>query len=147
TVEMDRFASLRPPSYGGAMVAGQIGAGQQGVGGLGVAGLGALGGGLGALGVGGGFGGLPANANPVGNTFNNRYQLGQLGGFGQQGGNLGWMMNQNNNDATANTLMNGTNFSQNRLTYEELQQRRKNLNEAKEKAAKVGSAVAALDPA
>src|SRR5262249_53451630 len=109
TVEMDRFASLRPPSYGGAMVAGQIGAGQPGVGGLGALGVG-----------GGGFAGnpgLPPNFNPALTTNGsiNRYQFdvfskganqfGLQGGgqLGQQGGNAGWMMNQNN-DGVANTL-------------------------------------------
>src|SRR5262249_20984488 len=147
TVEMDRFASLRPPSYGGAMVAGQIGAGQPGVGGLGALGVG-----------GGGFAGNPGLPPAlITNGLNNRYQLGVFNGanqlglqgggqLGQQGGNAGWMLNQNN-DGVANTLMNTANFSQNRLSYQELQQRRQNLKEAKEKAAKVGSAVAALDPA
>jgi hypothetical protein len=138
TVEMDRFASLRPPTYGGAMVAGQI-TGP------------AAGGGAGAAYV-------PPNANlpMMTNGSINRYQLGvfngtnqlgfQGGQFGQQGGINTWGMNANN-DGTSNSLTNTMNFAPSRLSYQELQQRRQNLKEAKDKAAKVGSAVAALDPA
>src|SRR5262249_28543351 len=143
TVEMDRFASLRPPTYGGAMVAGQMGNGQVG----GVGGIAGFGGG----GINPGFF-PPANGLVVpGNRYQNGVNLGQLGlqggQVGLQGGTNNTLMQQTpnvNNDGTANTF----NFTQNnRLTYQELQQRRQQMKEDKEKAKRVGSAIAALDPA
>jgi hypothetical protein len=118
-VEMERFASLKPPVYNAAFLRAPM------------MGLGALGGGLGALG--GGLGGAffrpqlpkaPGQQDPedelgpprIGFMSFNRYQLGRL------------------NDGAP---ING------RLTYEELQRRRQ---EAKDSACKVGSAVARLDP-
>jgi hypothetical protein len=147
-VEPELFASLRPPTYGGALVAG----GQIGVGGgnAGVAGIGGIGGLGGFAGLGGGqanlgnlggatwpgkdadegvardpmrgrfFGGLGLLG---GNRYQGAGQAGLQGGqAGQQGGQAG------------------------RLTYEELQRRRQERSAAKDTAKKVGSAVAALDP-
>src|SRR5207302_317718 len=53
TVEPERFASLRPPTYNGAMVANNMGVGG---GGVGIGGIGGFGGGLGGYrGLGGDF--------------------------------------------------------------------------------------------
>jgi hypothetical protein len=150
TVEPDLFASLRPPVFSGdmgnAMQPPAAAAAQPG-------GLGAIGamGGQANLGVGGGFqGGFPFFANPYANTFTpaNRYnfmngQLGNLGGqFGQQGGQAGL------NPQIANgAVLNNFNGDQgnNRLSYEQLQQRQQQLAESKEKAKNIGSALAAID--
>ncbi len=45
-----------------------------------------------------------------------------------------------------NDLQNSINFNNGKLTYEELQQRRQQLRQAKENAKKIGSAAATLDP-
>jgi hypothetical protein len=147
TVEPDLFASLRPPVFGGDMnennqaAPGQANLGAMGGGALGA--LGALGGGLGAQGgaigqLGGqanlGFGGGQLGMNPYfmnGLNPANRYNTinGQLGGFGNLGANPNF-----NNDNNSN-----------RLTYEQLQQRRQELTAAKQKARAVGSALAAVD--
>jgi hypothetical protein len=134
TVEPERFASLRPPEYQGALTPGNaIQGGGRGipVGGLG--GLGALGG------FGGGFGGLPAMgaAGALGGGFNQFGGQGQLGGqWGQQGGQF----NRYQMPGVSGLAQS------NRLTYEELQGRRKERPEAKAEAKKVGSALAAIDP-
>ena len=73
TVEPERFASLRPPTYEGAMAPSQPGLG-------GIAGLGGFGGIGGGFGVGGGFAGFGGNAGGGGPPGIN-------GGFVQQGGN------------------------------------------------------------
>jgi hypothetical protein len=114
-VEPDQFASLRPPTYNGGMdnnAAPVAGAGMP-------AGMGGLGGAMNPFGLGGGMPGNPA-------AFVNRYnlgnnQFGNLGGqFGQQGGNPF-----------------GANGENRKLTYEELQQRRQELREAKDNAKKI----------
>jgi hypothetical protein len=143
-VEPEKFASLRPPVFGGALAnAVQIAAGQvpqQPMGGLGLAGGG---GGLGGGGLGGGMNPGYMNTN---NFAFNRYQLGN--GFGQMGGQFGQQGGQNGlqggmNDATSNTL----NFQNNgRLTFDQLQQRRQEQQAARANARKVGSQLAALDP-
>jgi hypothetical protein len=142
TVEPERFASLRPPAYQGALTAGNANLGGfGGVGGLGV--MGALGGAAGMLG--GGFNQLGMQGGFQGN-FQGHVNLGvggglvgmaQLGGqWGQQGGSFNRYQVPGLNGLA----------QQNRLTYEELQERRKEQKEAKAEAKKVGSAVAALDP-
>jgi hypothetical protein len=141
TVEPERFASLRPPMYGGAITnPGQAVA-------------------VGSPAQGGGLGGLPGvqQAMPVNpNAFMgnngtlglNRYQqgLGQFGNiaggqFGFQGGNT---INFNgqvlNNDNNANLAAN------NRLNFEQFQQRQQQQQASRDQARKVGSALAMLDP-
>ncbi|MFL5242257.1 MAG: DUF4139 domain-containing protein [Gemmataceae bacterium] len=155
-VDSERFASLRPPIYGGKMVNRESGA--PGHVGLGLAGLG-LGGGLAGLGGGGlgggGLGGIPIDRKGIprfpgqgrsvddegdgggplgGMASGNRYQQGRRQGY--QGGSTA---RGDEDDANANP---GTN----RLTYEEWQKRRKEKEEAKSDAKKVGSALARLDP-
>jgi hypothetical protein len=134
-VEPERFASLRPPEYQGPMTnqAGNLG----NLGGQGFQNLGAGGGqpgfqggfqGQGNMGMGGiaGFGGQ------------NLGQFGNLGGqFGQQGGN-------SNRYQLGNNLAQGQGF--NRLTYEQLQQRRQGRDKARDEAKKVGNAIAEFDP-
>src|SRR5262249_59654492 len=106
TVEPERFASLRPPTYGGAMTnpAGERGAGGQ-------AGGPGLPGGANAtnLGFGGGIGNWQGNPGAQGGMVMmngaafNRYQfngqLGNLGGqWGFQGGNSAIALNGQCND-------------------------------------------------
>jgi hypothetical protein len=152
TVEPERFASLRPPMYGGAIT----NPNQPGLGALGV--LGPSGGG----GAAGGIGGMPANPaqwgqNGVmimnGSVPFNRYQMGQFGNLGGQFGNLGAQfgfqggnaMNFQglNNDFTNNTL----NIANNpKLNFEQFQQRQQEQRANRDKARKLGSAIAMLDP-
>src|SRR5262249_6216807 len=84
TVEPERFASLRPPSYSGALTRSRVDEAMananpppmSGNGGLtGIAGMGGLGG-IGGLGLGGGLGGMPA-PNPLPRAPMNRYQNGR----------------------------------------------------------------------
>jgi hypothetical protein len=135
-VEPDRFASLRPPTYEGPLAnnAGNLGVGGgiAGMGGLGLTGmaganqLGVQGGGqlgqLGNLGVGGG-------------------QLGQFGNLGGQFGQFGGQVNRYQNGVPG-----GQAVTPNRLTYEQLQERRKERDKAREEAKKTGSAIADFDP-
>jgi hypothetical protein len=154
TVEPDLFASLRPPVFSG-----DLGNNVQPGGGLGVqGGVGNLGGALGAQGgvigqMGGqanlGFGGGMMGVNPyLMNTLPpaKRYNMGfvQLGGqLGQLGGQLGQLGGQVLN--TNNSINFNYNNDNNRLTYEQLQQRQHELAAAKDKARKFGSALAAID--
>jgi hypothetical protein len=145
TVEPERFASLRPPEYQGALTPGNAiqggGRGMLGVGGGfgGLGALGALGGGAGALGGGFAPGMMPGN-------FQGQNNLGVGGGIvgqGQLGGQWGQQGGQFNRYQMPG--FNGL-AQQNRLTYEELQERRKEREGAKAEAKKVGSAMAAIDP-
>lgn len=137
-VEPEKFASLRPPVFGGAITDNQN-PGQQ------------------AQGQGNN---LNFNPQRIG-------QLGQLGQFGQQGGmnlggqggfqggfqggmnfglNNGWNGSVDNNNL--NRFQNGINplmFQNARLTFEEMQTRRQQQEVARTQAKRVGSAVA-LDP-
>jgi hypothetical protein len=124
-VEPDLFASLRPPSYQGALAVGQA---------PNFANPGQFGGPIPGPNMQTG-----ALVNPM-NAGLNRYQqgLGQNGGFAQFGGQLGQNFNGNGNNDN-NTL------PTNKLSYNELQQRRQQLRQDKDNAKKVGSAVA-LDP-
>jgi hypothetical protein len=122
TVEPELFASLRPPTYQGALNGGQIGnptaVNPQ-------PGLGQVGQGYGQFGN---------------NAFRNVQQNpGQLGGLPVQ--NAQQMLNQNNE------AQNGVNFNpvNPKLSYEEMQQRRQQIRQNKDNAKKIGSAVA-LDP-
>ncbi len=128
TVEPELFASLRPPTFSGALnnpaqptapmpVAG-IPAGGPAPGGVG-------GGGMGPGGWANNF--TPANRYNFGANASGQQMAGIQGqlGFGLQNGN-----NDNNN---------------NRLTYEELQQRRQQLAVVRDKAKSVGSALAAIN--
>jgi hypothetical protein len=116
TVEPELFASLRPPTYQGALNGGQIGNPT-------------------AINPQGNPGQLGQN---FGNQLGNRYQQNgsQLGGLPLQ--NAQQMLNQNNDN-------NGFNFNTAKLTYEELQQRRQQIRQNKDQAKKIGSALA-LDP-
>lgn len=120
TVELERYASLRPPNYGGAMT--NPGAGIGGIGG-GVHGA------QGALGFAGGNN--LANLGFAGG--NNRYQGGQ---WGQQGGP------RLNNVNVAEDENGSAPPPGNRITFEELQRRRKEKEDAK----KAGGKIAGADP-
>ncbi|HVS34092.1 MAG TPA: DUF4139 domain-containing protein [Gemmataceae bacterium] len=124
TVEPELFASLRPPTYQGAMNGGQIG-------------------GFGGGGFQFGGGGFPGangqnwGAQNAGGRFNNPNSPQQNGA---QLGNIAQNMNPNNNDNG-----NFNNSVNNKLSYEEMQQRRQQLRQNKDNAKKIGSIVA-LDP-
>jgi hypothetical protein len=136
TVEPEKFASLRPPVFGGAMTnAPQVAQAQLPTGVGGAANLGFGGGNMGF--GGGGLAGV--NRYQVNNLINLGNQFGQQGGLGLQGGNNSFNFN---NDA--NTLMLQQNAG--KLSYEELQNRRKQQQEAKGAARAVGSRLAGLDP-
>jgi hypothetical protein len=156
TVEPELFASLRPPTFSGALT----NPGQPMPPGV-AGGLGNLG----ALGVQGGVNlgmvGGPQAWNPAllnGATSVNRYnlnfafgaQFGQQGGgqFGQQGGGqlgqqAGMMGMQGQNSINGN--FDNNSLPNNRLSYQELQQRRQQQVVAREKAKNLGSALAAID--
>jgi hypothetical protein len=142
TVEPERFASLRPPAYQGAMAVNNVNLGGGNLGGGNLGALGALGGAAGALG--GGFA-----PGMVQGNFQGQNNLGVgggvvgFGGMGQVGGQWGQQGGQFNR-----YQMPGLSAlaQSNRLTYEELQERRKGQQEAKAEAKKVGSAMAAIDP-
>ncbi len=142
TVEPERFASLRPPTYSGALTNMR-----QPAAGFGGAVLGALG----ALGAGGGIagnGGAGINAEEIAqqvrqqqfmmqNGLINRYQLG--GQFGNLGGQIGF---QGGNVGGQNG--DGTNVANNRLSFDQLQQRKQEVQNKRDQAKRVGSAM--LDP-
>jgi hypothetical protein len=149
TVEPERFASLRPPTYNAA-VPGNNNPGMAG-GALGGA-LGGAIGGFGGFGQNGGFNQFGFQGGMAGmNPFVNRYQLGNQfgfqGGFGNLGlgqfGMQGQIGGQGGNGD--NNLSNG--LANNRLTYEQLQQRRKEQQVVRANARRLGSSIAALDPA
>jgi hypothetical protein len=127
TIEPELFASLRPPTYQGALNGGQLG--QAGGGGLGQAGGFGQGGGLMPPGV-----TVNSSINPYQNTTV------QLGGLRMQQAQGQAILNNNDFQNGANP-----NFDNNRLNYEQLQQRRQQLRDNKDKAKKIGSVVA-LDP-
>jgi hypothetical protein len=128
-VEPEKFASLRPPMYEGPL------AGCQGNLGGGMMGMAGLGGGF------QGFNQVGAQAGFQGN-FQGAANLGVGGGiigaqqFGQQGGSVNRY--QKGGFASAEGL--------NRLTYEQLQERRKEREQAKAEAKKMGNAIAEFDP-
>jgi hypothetical protein len=127
TVEPELFASLRPPTFSGALTAG----GMQG----GIGGGGFQGGGI--------QGQNPAwGANSVNPT--NRYNVNGNSFAGSSGNNFNQMGNfaQGQNGAF---LQNGMNNDNNKLSYEELQQRRQQQAQVREKAKSLGSALAAID--
>jgi hypothetical protein len=115
TVEPELFASLRPPTYQGALNGAQLG---NQVGGLQL--------------------GNPAtNPGQLGQNWanaRNQQNPGQIGGLPLQ--NAQQALNLNNDNG---------NFANNKLTYEELQQRRQQIRQNKDNAKKIGSALA-LDP-
>ncbi|HEV8062691.1 MAG TPA: hypothetical protein VGP68_22615, partial [Gemmataceae bacterium] len=132
TVEPDLFASLRPPTYNGALA--NVPQGMA---------VGTVGNSLNPFANPGFNFNNVASANS-GINFN-RYQ-GQLGGQSQLGGQVGMQAGL----ATPQLMQLGTQnpFSNdfNRLTFEELQKRRQGQQESKEKARNVGSMLAANDP-
>jgi hypothetical protein len=174
TVESERFASLRPPTYNGALTNDRmaaVGAMNQGFGGQGNN-LG-FGGGIGGGGLmgfgGGGFGAnVQAGMGQLGNVGNLGGQWGLQGQFGMQGGNRyqnntinpNFALGAGNNAQVAGQNApaqnpngdNNTNFFNNRLTFEQLQERRNQQNaekgKAMDEAKKVGSKLAEqkLDP-
>jgi hypothetical protein len=138
TVEPELFASLRPPTFNGALNLGGLGALGGQVNNFGLpGGLGGLGAGGGVIGVQGG----QANLGGMGNGNSalaplNRYNLGN-GQLGIQGGG---------NFGGGQFGLQGGNFNgPNRLTFEQLQERRQEQQPDKEKAKKIGSALAAID--
>jgi hypothetical protein len=121
TVEPELFASLRPPTYQGALNTVQPGfAGNQ---------LGQLGGGQ--------FGQVGGQGNPS-NVYGQN--LARMNGLPMQQAQQALV---NNNNDFQNSI--NPNFDNNRLNYEQLQQRRQQLRDNKDKAKKIGSVVA-LDP-
>jgi hypothetical protein len=148
TVEPDLFASLRPPTYGGALNPANPAVAQGQPGGAGMPPpnmpMGNTNFAPNQLGFGGGFqGGQWGLQGGAGNTpFFNRFQMGngtgqfgmQGGGqFGQQGGQFGFLNNGNNDN------------NNNRLSFNELQQRRQQQQQARDQAKKVGAGLA-MDP-
>src|SRR6185437_1315053 len=141
-VDPARFASLRPPEYQGPLANYQNNVPAGGLGGIGgIAGLG-----------GQGFNQLGANGGMQGN-FQGQGNLGAGGGIagfggqqlGQQGGFQGSFQGVPfNRYQTNNAFVQAQGF--NRLTYEQLQERRKERENAKEEAKKMGSALAEFDP-
>jgi len=154
TVEPERFASLRPPTYNGAMTNERASANARapftqftGIGGLGIGGIG----GLGALGA----GGLPAGGNSAG--FG-----GGVTGFGGQFGFQGLnryqgAMARNQVGAPAGAMeaeedpsVIPTAAANRRLTYEQWQERFKERKGERQKdvdeAKRVGAQIASLDP-
>jgi hypothetical protein len=130
TVEPDLFASLRPPTYQGALNGAPGGANLGGLPGLG------LGGGLGQQGaaqVGQNSGQVGQNFGQLGNSANffNRYQQNGV----QIDPTTGLPFNANNDGNSANP----------KLSYDEMQQRRQQMRQNKDNAKKLGSALA-LDP-
>jgi hypothetical protein len=119
TVEPELFASLRPPTFSGALnPTAQTGVPAPPA----------------VVGQGGFQGGGPG----WGNNFNpaNRYNFGGQGGnFNMPAQNGQFLGNNDNNNLGVNT----------RLSYEALQQRRQAQNEARDKAKSLGSALAAID--
>jgi hypothetical protein len=176
-VEPEKFASLRPPAYNGALTSDAVAAMRQ------AGGLGQQGGNLGFAGFGGGgwnqpFGfaggaGIQGQGNFTQNSIN---QFGNLGGqWGQQGGNnryqnsanpmnpMGQVPNFNVNNlapqpqAVAQNQDNNNDqqiaqqlLANNKLTYEQLQQRRKQQeverNKNMDDAKRAGAILTNLDP-
>jgi hypothetical protein len=133
TVEPELFASLRPPTFSGALtnpaqpMAPPLPGGGGGFGGQGSP----VGGTNPAWGA---NPQMPVNRYNLGNgSFN---QLGVQNTAGIQGQNQQFFQNGNNDNN------NGLN---NKLSYEELQQRRQQQAQVREKARNVGSALAAID--
>jgi hypothetical protein len=157
TVEPERFASLRPPMYTGP-ITNQVGGGSVTGNGQGFAGA------LGGLAVAGGGGGI-AGAGQPGNAFNGAIGFG--GGSGQAnlgfgggavgfgGGNIpfnryqpaGQVGNPNPNFNNTQVAMDDGSQPAGRLTFEQLKERQKQLQEARGEAQRVGASVACLDPA
>jgi hypothetical protein len=152
TVEPELFASLRPPTFSGALTgqapqaaqAVQQGGGMPGMmGGYGMGGMG--------MGIPGGQGLMMGN-NPIlanGMAPFNRYNFQNSGVLNWNGLNLGNLQqigmpvipNSNNDNNFTNPQ-----FSQQRLTYEELVQRNKKQQDAaREKARSIGSTLAAIN--
>jgi len=134
-VEPERFASLRPPVFEGAMVngignLGNVPSGMMGIAGLPPQNTNQL----------GGQGGFQGGFQGVGNVG-----MGGIAGFGgQQGGQGGFQGVAANRYQLGNALVQAPGV--NRLTYEQLQERRKEREKAKEAAKKAGSTIAEFDP-
>jgi hypothetical protein len=154
TVEPELFASLRPPTYDGSIIGpggaadmpvppgqgavnlgalGAVGGGNVQLGGLGLQGQANLGAGGGMFGQPGGYFNRYQLGGQLGNLGVGGLQLGNLGGNGLQLGGLGGQLGNASNPM-------------NRLTYEQLQQRRQEQLAAREKARQVGSRLSAIDP-
>ncbi|MBM4069697.1 MAG: DUF4139 domain-containing protein [Planctomycetes bacterium] len=159
TVDPDLYASLRPPVYGGSINPSDAKAGQEPVqqkGGDVVAAPKKLPGGetpqqmlmnpnFGNM---GGFSYnpyMPMNSF-MGGGLNNMGGFGamNMGGFGQGGGQFGQFGNRYQNNEAFN-FDNSRYLQNNKLSYEELQQRRLQQREVKEDAKKRGAAIAGLN--
>ena len=161
TVEPELFASLRPPVYGGSLDPTAPAAVAQAVPQEAQRQLQQRGAGLaGQPGGGGGFGAVPGGwAMPPQGAFNpymqngmGFYSLNQIGGQmgqlgGQIGGQLGGLANNSANFRYQNSNNDALNFNaqNNRLTYDELQQRRQRQEQVKDGAKKAGAAIAGLN--
>ncbi|MCI0638547.1 MAG: DUF4139 domain-containing protein [Gemmataceae bacterium] len=147
-VEPEMFASLRPPVYSGAMGPDEQAAGKRADAVINQMQRGQMPPGFGQMGAGappvnfpGGSGGIGGFGGQLGGFGYFPGQMGQFGGaqFGQQGGINRYQ------DRTQEFLNYQQNFLQNKLTYEDLQQRRQKQQEVGEQAKKVGSMVAGLN--
>jgi hypothetical protein len=145
-VEPERFASLRPEEYQGPLT-NQSGNAVN-MGGMGMMGMAGIGGFAGAgsqafnqLGAGGGGpnGGFAGNFQGAGNLGGGGI-VGFQGGFQGNFQGAGFNRYQTNN----NNIVQGPGV--NRLNYDQLQQRRKEREQAREEAKKAGAALAELDP-
>ncbi len=134
TVEPELFASLRPPTFSGALTNPGQPAPAPVAGGF-------QGGGFGLQG-GGGNTALGANFNPA-----NRYNFGNGRGnsVGQQMLIMNGVQGQTDQQNFFQNGLNNNDNNNNKLSYEELVQRRQQQAQAKEKARSVGSALAAID--
>jgi len=147
TVEPDLFASLRPPTYNGALTSVQQGMiANNGMNPTGPVFVNPgfnfnryqaqFGGGSGQLGYGNGMGQLGFGGGMS--------QLGVGGGLGLQGGQMGAGGLQQS-ALMANSGLN-SNWDNQRLTFEELQKRRQGQQENRDKARNHGSMLASIDP-
>jgi hypothetical protein len=144
-VEPELFASLRPPTYSGALQ--NVGVGGFGGGALGLGGGGLGMGGLpgsGQFGQQGGMYGLQGGLGQQGYFPGNRYQ--QLGiGGGSAGLNVFNPGGQQAGTPADREMEEDLARRGGRLTYEEFQERLAEKREAKQKAKAEGKAVAAMD--
>jgi hypothetical protein len=142
TVEPELFASLRPPVYGGAMMAGEKGINPVQAGGP-AAPPGFAGGQGGAVNLGGAPGrgyaagqlGVAPNPYQLANNYFNllRPEMGFQGGF------QGQIQNNDLANFGNNAMLNQ------RLTYEQLQKRREEQNRNKDQAKRAGATIAGLN--
>ena len=139
TVEPDQFASLRPPVYSGSMdgAGGEKAAMQPGMP------MPPLANGRGQGGFGGGGFNGPGGFGGFGNANINNEQLMERARQGQNQAEILGNNYQNNARNSVNGNFDANGFANgNKLTYQELQQRRQQLAAAKDEARAKGSAIA-----